>query len=279
LAAGVAHEINTPIQFVNDSIHFLRDASGDLFKLVDSLRTLREAVETGSGNVQELVEAAGTAEEDADLEYLLDNMPKAFDRSIEGLERVATIVRSMKEFAHPAQKEMAPADLNRAILSTLTVARNEYKYLADLETAFTEIPLVMCHLNEINQVVLNIVVNAAHAIEDVVRGTEQRGRITVRTRLDGGDVVISISDTGGGIPEHVRSRIFDPFFTTKEVGRGTGQGLAIARSAIRDKHGGDLSFETKLGQGTTFFIRLPVLGKPEGRVSRTSLIARGASGQ
>ncbi len=280
LAAGVAHEINTPIQFVNDSIHFLRDAAGDLFTLVDSLRTLKDGVESGNGDVQALVEAAGTAEEDADLEYLLENMPKAFDRSIEGLERVATIVRSMKEFAHPPQKEMAPADLNRAIMSTLTVARNEYKYLADLETEFAEIPLVMCHLNEINQVVLNIVVNAAHAIEDVIRGTEQRGRITVRTKLDGSDVLITISDTGGGIPEHVRPRIFDPFFTTKEVGRGTGQGLAIARNAVRDKHGGDLSFETKLGQGTTFTIRLPIEGKPvsEGRSSRTSIAAR-AGGQ
>jgi signal transduction histidine kinase len=111
-------------------------------------------------------------------------------------------------------------------------------------------------------VVLNIVVNAAHAIEDVVRGSEQRGLITVRTRLEGSDVVIAVKDTGSGIPEHVRPRIFDPFFTTKEVGRGTGQGLAMARSSIREKHGGDLSFETQLGQGTTFFIRLPVAGKP-----------------
>jgi PAS domain S-box-containing protein len=262
LAAGVAHEINTPIQFVNDSIHFLRDASTDLFGLVNSLRTLKDALDSGAGDVPALLAQANEAEEGADLEYLLENVPKAFDRSIEGLERVATIVRSMKEFAHPPQKEMAGADLNRAILSTLTVARNEYKYLADLETDLAEIPLVTCHLSEINQVVLNLVVNAAHAIEDVVRGSERRGRITVCTRLEGTDVVISVADTGSGIPEHVRPRIFDPFFTTKEVGRGTGQGLAIARSAVREKHGGDLSFETKVGVGTTFFIRLPVQGKP-----------------
>jgi signal transduction histidine kinase len=187
----------------------------------------------------------------------------------------------MKEFAHPPQKEMAPADLNRAILSTLTVARNEYKYIADVETEFAELPMVVCHLSEINQVVLNIVVNAAHAIEDMVRDTQQRGRITVRTMVDGSDVVISISDTGGGIPEHVRSRIFDPFFTTKEVGRGTGQGLAIARNAVRDKHGGDLSFETKLGQGTTFFIRLPIAGRAasEGRGSGIGVAARGVGAQ
>jgi two-component system NtrC family sensor kinase len=259
----VAHEINTPVQFVNDSIHFLREASEDLFALIAPLRELKQAVADGAkpADVRALIDAASAAEDNADLDYLRDKVPRAFERSTEGLERVTTIVRSMKEFAHPAQKDMAPADLNRAIMSTLTVARNEYRYVAELETELGELPPVTCHLNDINQVVLNIVVNAAHAIEEVVRGTEQRGLIKVSTRLSGSDALISISDSGGGIRENIRARIFDPFFTTKEVGRGTGQGLSIARAAVREKHGGELTFESVIGQGTTFLIRLPVAGK------------------
>jgi len=238
LAAGVAHEINTPVQFVSDSLHFVRDGMTDLFGVVDKL-------EPG---------------DDTDVPYLVEHMPKALDRALDGLDRVATIVRSMKEFAHPDAKDMADADLNRAVESTLTMARNEYKYVAELETELGELPPVRCHVGELNQAVLNIVVNAAHAIGDVVQGTSARGRIRVRTYRDGDEVVISIADTGGGIPDYTRDHIFDPFFTTKEVGRGTGQGLAIARSVIVDKHRGRLEFETTLGQGTTFFIRLPIDG-------------------
>jgi signal transduction histidine kinase len=201
------------------------------------------------------------AEADADLPYLLDNVPKALDRALEGLDRVTVIVRSMKEFAHPDRKEMTAVDLNQAINSTLIIARNEYKYVADVETDLGELPLVMCHGGDVNQVVLNIVVNAAHAISDVVNGTDRRGRITVQTRHDGASVVIRIGDTGGGISADIASRVFDPFFTTKDVGKGTGQGLAIAHAVILEKHGGDLTFETEVGSGTTFIIRLPVDGK------------------
>jgi two-component system NtrC family sensor kinase len=174
------------------------------------------------------------------------------------LGRVTTIVRSMKEFAHPDQKEMTAVDLNRAVQNTLAISRNEYKLVADLEIDLGELPLVTCYAGEVNQVVLNIIVNAAQAIEDIVKGTDRRGRITVCTRRERADVVISIADSGGGISEAVRDRIFDPFFTTKEVGRGSGQGLAIARSVIVDKHRGQLTFETVPGHGTTFFIRLPI---------------------
>jgi signal transduction histidine kinase len=166
----------------------------------------------------------------------------------------------MKEFAHPDRKEMAQADLNQAISSTLIIAANEYKYVADVETGFSELPLVNCYAGEINQVVLNLIVNAAHAIGDVVKGTPLKGKITVATRAHGDFVEIAISDTGKGIPVEVRSRIFDPFFTTKEVGKGTGQGLSIARSVVVEKHGGSLTFDTELGKGTTFYIRLPVAG-------------------
>jgi signal transduction histidine kinase len=164
----------------------------------------------------------------------------------------------LKEFAHPDQKEMMPVDLNQGIRSTLAIARNEYKYVADVETDLGDLPLVTCHGGDINQGILNIIVNAAHAIGDVVKGTDERGRIIVRTRHEDTTVVIAISDTGAGIPEPIQSRIFDPFFTTKEVGLGTGQGLAITRSLIVEGHGGELTFETEHGQGTTFFLRLPI---------------------
>jgi len=260
LAAGVAHEINTPIQFVSDSLRFVRESIDDLTGLIGKLRAMRESVAAGA-SAQAVAAEAAAAEEEADLSYLVENLPKALDRSLEGLGRVRTIVRSMKAFAHPDQEEMAPVDLNHAIQDTLTIACNEYKYVADIETRFGALPPVTCHVGDVNQVVLNIVVNAAHAIEDVVKGSARRGLITVATRRDGDEVVLSIGDTGGGIPEAIRDRIFDPFFTTKEVGRGTGQGLAIARSVVIDKHGGSLTFESEVGRGTTFTIRLPLAGR------------------
>jgi signal transduction histidine kinase len=259
LAAGVAHEINTPVQFVSDSVHFVREAMDDLSQIVDKYRELRTATENGT-NVAAAAKAAEEAEDDADLDYILENAPVALDRARDGLGRVAAIVRSMKEFAHPDRKEMAQSDLNQAIQSTLVIASNEYKYVAEVETSFADIPLVNCYAGEINQVVLNLIVNAAHAIGDVVKATGGKGKIKVATRTLGDQVEISIGDTGKGIPVEVRSRIFDPFFTTKEVGKGTGQGLAIARTVVVDKHGGTLHFETETGQGTTFFIRLPIAG-------------------
>jgi PAS domain S-box-containing protein len=260
LAAGVAHEINTPVQFVNDSVHFVRDAVTDITRLI---RAYRAYCAEGAGS--ERRNGSETAslremEEAADIDYLLDNMPKALDRSLEGLSRVAAIVRSMKEFAHPDQREMAAVDLNQGIRSTLTIARNEYKYVADVETDFDDLPLVTCHGGDINQVVLNILINAAHAIADKVRGSGNRGRITVQTRRDDDSVVVTIADTGPGIPDQIREHIFDPFFTTKEVGRGTGQGLAIARSVVIEKHHGSLTFKSEVGVGTEFAIRLPIDG-------------------
>jgi signal transduction histidine kinase len=164
----------------------------------------------------------------------------------------------MKEFAHPDQREKAPADLNRALGTTLVIARNEYKYVADVETDLGDIPAVLCHVSDMNQVFLNLLVNAAHAIADVVKGSSTRGKIRVRTRQVDNHVCIEITDTGCGIPETIGERIYDPFFTTKEVGRGSGQGLAIARSIVVDKHGGSLSHGSVVGKGTTFKILLPI---------------------
>jgi len=261
LAAGVAHEINTPIQYVGDSLLFLQDASGDLLQLFEKLQGLREGALTGEP-LEDVVRRAALAEQDADLPYLRENIPQAFERCVEGLNRVATIVRSLKEFAHPGHQEMTPIDVNRLIQNTLTIAVNEYKYVADVETDLGELPPVTCHAGEIAQAVLNIVVNAAHAISDVVCASRPRGVISVSTRHEGDTVLIAIGDTGGGIPEAIRARIFDPFFTTKEVGKGTGQGLAIANATVRERHAGELTFQTKVPGGTTFFIRLPIGGEP-----------------
>jgi PAS domain S-box-containing protein len=264
LASGIAHEINTPVQFVNDSVHFVREAVADLFRLFGCYRELREAASTSH---PQLVRAVGAAEDAADVDYLIEQLPKAIDRALEGLQRVATIVRGMKDFAHPDHKNKSPADLNHALETTLTIARNEYKYVADVETEYGELPPVVCHVGELNQVFLNVIVNAAHAIGDVVRGTDRKGTIRVKTWREGQYALVSIADTGSGIPEAVRHRVFDPFFTTKEVGRGTGQGLAIARAVVVDKHQGELTFETAIGQGTTFTIRLPIEASEQTRAA------------
>jgi two-component system NtrC family sensor kinase len=257
LAAGVAHEINTPVQFVSDNVQFVRTSMTDVAAVIQSYRHLKDATQS-SGDVVAAVRRANEAEQAADLDYILQNAPLALESSIEGLGRIATIVRSMKEFAHPDQAQKTLADLNQAIRSTLVIANNEYRHVAELGTQFGELPAIPCFLGEINQVVLNLLVNASHAISDVVKDSGNLGKLHVRTRLDGAEVEISISDTGTGIPESARHTIFDPFFTTKEVGKGTGQGLAMARNVIVNKHGGTLRFESECGKGTTFFIRLPI---------------------
>jgi signal transduction histidine kinase/HAMP domain-containing protein len=272
LASGVAHEINTPVQYVTDNVQFLRTCTTDLTTFIETLRVSNQAVLSGAPSLP-AAQAALAAEMRIDFAFLLDNMPNAHEACNEGLARVATIVRSMKEFAHPDSNEMSEVDLNRAIESTLVIASNEYKYVAQVETQLGAIPAVLCHAGEVNQAVLNIVVNAAHAIGDVVKKSGNFGKITVATRHDGDSVIISITDTGGGIPAHVLAHIFDPFFTTKEVGKGTGQGLAIARSVMVERHGGDLTVATEIGVGTTFTMRLPVAGKSQATVIETDLAA------
>jgi len=260
LAAGVAHEINTPIQYVGDNTRFLEDSFRSLDTVLRNYESLIEAAET-AGVLPDEIRKVREAAEEADLEYLHDEIPRAIQQSGEGVERVATIVRAMKEFSHPGSAEMRPVDLNRAIASTLTVSRNEWKYVAETMTEFDpRLTAVRCLPGEFNQVILNLVVNAAHAIADVKPDSREKGRITVSTRRDGDWAEIRVRDTGTGIPEAVRGRIFTPFFTTKEVGRGTGQGLALAHTVIVKKHGGTLDFETDEGHGTTFIIRLPVDG-------------------
>jgi two-component system NtrC family sensor kinase len=241
LAAGVAHEINTPIQYLNDSVSFIREGVEELLAYIDKLHGSMPAKPT----------------ENEDVEYMREELPPALTRVADGLSRIAEIVRSMKHFSHADQREMSAVDLNVAIASTLVMARSEYKDVADVETDYATLPPVTCHGGQINQVVLNLVVNSAHAIADFVGKHGGRGKITVKTSVEPEHVLISITDTGGGIPEGIRVRIFDPFFTTKEVGRGTGQGLSIARNVIVKGHGGQLDFDTEMGKGTTFHVRLP----------------------
>lgn len=253
LAAGIAHEINTPIQFIGDNLRFVAESLGQL----EQVYTAMEALRTAAAERPEAVELS-RAMEAADLDYARSEMPNAVAQGLEGVDRVATLVRALKEFSHPDVAESVPTDLNQAIRTTLTVARNEYKYVAELVTDLAaELPPTPCHVSEFNQVVLNLVVNAAHAIADV-QAQRGRGTITVTTRRAGPWCEVLIGDTGTGIPEAIRERIFDPFFTTKPVGRGTGQGLYLARSIIVDRHKGELSFTSTVGQGTTFLIRLPL---------------------
>jgi two-component system NtrC family sensor kinase len=261
LAAGIAHEINTPAQFVGDSIQFLQDSYEPVRRLIAAYREALAAL-PATPELASLRDRAAAVEVEADIDFVLENVPAALRDGLDGISRISSIVRAMKEFAHPDQAEKAPADLNRALEATLTIARNEYKYVAEVETDFGELPPVLCHMGDLNQVFLNLLVNAAHAIADVVDKTGAKGHIRVRTARESNAARIEIADTGGGIPAAIRERVFEPFFTTKPVGKGSGQGLAIAHAIVVGKHGGTLSFDSTEGQGTTFSILLPLDGRP-----------------
>jgi PAS domain S-box-containing protein len=249
LSAGIAHEINTPSQFVRDNILFLKDAYADLLGVITASQGAADAPDPAK------LEARLKA---ADFDFIRDEIPRALEQSIEGMNRITKIVRAMKEFSHQSQDKV-PSDLNQAVESTITVATNEWKYVADVAFDLDPgLPPVPCLLHEFNQVILNIVVNAAHAIADVIGGGNEKGKITVSTRKLDQRAEIRISDTGTGMSEDVKARIFDPFFTTKEVGKGTGQGLSIAYAVIVEKHGGSIDVETDVGKGTCFVIRLPL---------------------
>jgi two-component system NtrC family sensor kinase len=256
LAAGVAHEINTPIQYIGDNLAFLREAFGALGTFVGECAGLQESLrQAGLTQAADEMQRVMRA---ADVGYLMEQIPIAIAQSLEGNERVGQIVRAMKDFSHPGTDEKTSADLNDGVRNTVAVSRNEWKYVAEVHLELdADLPKVLCFPSEINQVLLNLIVNAAQAVGDVVKGTDERGSITVRTSRDGDHVLVQVIDTGRGIPEAIRSRIFDPFFTTKEVGKGTGQGLSIARTVV-DKHRGTIDVESTVGVGTTFSVRLPI---------------------
>ena len=256
LAAGIAHEINTPTQYIGDNTLFLGDAFRVVVRVFESVERL---LACDGPAPAELLEQARAAARTADLPFLAEEIPRAVEQSLEGIGCVAEIVRAMKEFSHPGAESKVAVDLNRAVASTLTVCRNEWKYVADLTTDFDPaLPPVPCLPGELNQAILNIVINAAHAIAEKVAEGDSKGAITVRTRRRGNAAEIHIEDTGTGIPQHLQPKIFDLFFTTKTVGRGTGQGLTMARSIIVEKHGGALSFHSEPGKGTAFIVLLPL---------------------
>ena len=259
LAAGIAHEINTPIQYVSDNMVFLRESWSVIDRIVTVAARVhgewrRGALTTGSRDDLEKCFSG------ADIDYLANEIPRAIDETFEGARQVAKIVGAMNEFAHPASANKALCDLNHAIENTIAFSRNAWKYVARIETSLDwAMPLVPCRLDQINQVTLNLIVNAAHAIADSIGdGSAGLGTIRIETEYADGWAILRFKDSGNGIPEDIRSRIFDPSFTTKPLGKGTGQGLFLARVIIVQEHGGEIWFESKSGKGTTFFIRLPV---------------------
>jgi two-component system, NtrC family, sensor kinase len=258
LAAGIAHEINTPAQFISSNINFLADSFVDIKRLIDTLQEVLRKISQGSVASETCLEAEKLLEE-LDWNYLEVEIPKAIQQSKDGIDRVTHIVRAMKEFSHPGNKEKAFYDLNNIIETTITVASNEWKYCAEIETHLDPgLPQVFCLSNEISQALLNILINASHAIADKIPNNTEKGLITISTRHSPEYVEICIEDTGSGIPENIQARIFDPFFTTKSVGKGTGQGLAISHDVIEKKHNGTLNFTSEIGKGTVFTIQLPI---------------------
>jgi len=260
LAAGIAHEINTPAQFIGSNIEFLADSFQQVKRLVDAVVGQMQAIADG-GDVPLAVQTVTDLLAESEWEYLGEEIPVAIRQSREGIKRITTIVQAMKEFSHPSSKEKVKNNLNKLVETTIIVASNEWKYCAEIRTELDPgLPAVCCLADELGQVFLNILVNAAHAVESRLDADPQgkKGTITIATRHDGDQVEIRISDTGGGVPREIQDRIFDPFFTTKGVGKGTGQGLAIAHDVVTRKHGGTLVLESEPGQGATFIIRLPV---------------------
>jgi len=257
LAAGIAHEINTPVQYLSDNVHFLQDAWSQI-----------QAQISPASQPAELAPTNGDGQPSSpDLGWLQDQVPKAIEQSIDGIHRISKIVGAMRKFSHSDRGGKSFSDINDALETTITVARNELKHIADVETQFErDLPAVECLSGEMNQVFLNLIINAAHAIRDACQQQERRGKLLISTRTVEQDVQVEIKDNGTGIPDKARAHVFEPFFTTKEVGRGTGQGLTICHDIVVNKHGGKIWFDTELGQGTTFFVRIPIRARKQGNV-------------
>jgi two-component system, NtrC family, sensor kinase len=257
LASGIAHEINTPVQYVGDHLQFLREGALDLVSAATTMVCVASAARTATNSA--LIEQLTAIMQGIDLDYLAKAIPESLASAEDGIHRIAKIVRTMKELAHPGSRALASADIGRLLEGAIDVAARTHRDLLDVETRFAELPPITCFRDDLSQVFINILVNATQAIEE---HPERRGKLVVESRVEGPDVIVTIADNAGGIPEAAREKVFEAFFTTKEVGRGTGQGLAISRSIIVDRHGGTLTFETETGVGTTFSIRIPIAGPP-----------------
>ncbi len=259
LAAGIVHEINTPVQFIGDNIHFMSDSFEQLLGVITECGKLAES--SGQGSVTpEQIESVQKAIKDADIDFLVDEIPSAIEQTVDGVKRVSTIVAAMRDFSHIDERRLALSDINKALRSTLTVVHNELKYVAEVETELDkDLPMVMCCIDDLNQVFVNLLVNGAHSIGDVVdKESGEKGAIKVTTAKDGANVVITVSDTGAGISKEVQEKMFEPFFTTKGGDKGTGQGLLFVKAIVVDKHKGNLDWETEIGEGTKFIITLPI---------------------
>ena len=257
LAAGIAHEINTPVQYVSDNIAFLSDVWNQLDAAMAFCLTPSHASITSDSRLSAAVTSAGPPE---DWDWLRQEVPKAIAQSLEGIRRMSKILAAMRRFSHTGGGEREQVDLNEALDATLTIAQNQIKHIADVQTDYQpNLPRLECYADEMNQVFLNLIVNATHAIREAsTKQARERGNLTIRTRQIDNDVQIEIQDNGTGIPLPVCARVFDPFFTTKQVGEGTGQGLTICHDIVVQKHHGNIWFDTELDRGTTFFIRIPI---------------------
>lgn len=251
LAAGVAHEINNPMGFIYSNLGTLSGYIEDLSQLLKKYETLEQSVQEGELDMASSNLDALTAEKERiDLAYLMDDIGDLITESLDGADRVRKIVLNLKEFSHVGRAEKMPSDLNAGLESTLNIVRNELKYKTTVEKELGDIPLVPCFMQEINQVFMNLLVNAGQAIAD-------QGTIHIRTYREEEWICVRVTDSGKGMSPEVQKRIFEPFFTTKRVGEGTGLGLSMAYQIIVEKHGGQLLVESTEGQGTTFTVRLP----------------------
>ena len=255
MAGGVAHEINTPVQFIGSNLAYLNDVFSDLLAVIDSYRDLRSTALAGEDLGDALAKTA-KAEEDADLDGLIVDVPEAIAQTEEGVVRVSKIVEAIKEFAHSGGETQAIIDVNHTIDSTIEVSRGEWGCLAEVTTSFAEdLPTITGDPGKFQQVILNLIINAAQAISD--HGPKSAGLIEIGTRLDGPDIAIEVRDDGCGIPKHLHERVFEPFFTTRDVGKGTGQGLALSYKTVTEHLGGTISLLSEEGLGTSFIVRVP----------------------
>jgi signal transduction histidine kinase len=260
MASGIAHEINTPIQFIGDNLQFISDS----FETIDQLLHRYDALFRAAKDADLLgaeTDAVGEAIEEAELDFLREELPGAIEQSLSGIQQVARIASAMKSFARRGGNEMEVADINHAIEMTSAICRNEWKYDADLDLSLDpDLPKVTCHAGELSQVWLNLIVNAAHAIR--ANPDLTRGRINVTTKTVDEGIEVSVADNGTGMPDEVRERVFEPFFSTKGDGQGSGQGLAICHSIVTEQHGGKIALWTEIGKGTRFTVTLPIDAKP-----------------